>query len=158
MLKRPISYTDFDDVERTEFFYFNISEMEFIELEVRYPEGIVTFLKNIQEAQDNKKMFDQFTEFILMSYGEKSDDGKHFVKSEELSKRFSQSAAYPALFMEFLQDPNKLPEFFIGIMPKKFQEEMAKNIAEETKDVSEFKLPEPATPPLGAMPAPPRPV
>lgn len=117
MLKKTITYIDFDDNERTEDFYFNISKAEAAEMEMSVDGGLTAMINRITSSQDNPKIFQLFKEFILKSYGQKSPDGKRFEKSEEISKAFSETGAYEVLFMEIATDPEKAADFFNGVIP-----------------------------------------
>jgi hypothetical protein len=118
MLKLPITYTNFDDEEVTDTYWFNITKSEFIEFEVSYEGGFVQAMNKIIETNDKKAIIAEFKKIILWSYGEKSADGKRFVKSEELSRDFSQTLAYDALFVKLSTDDGYAAMFINGIVPK----------------------------------------
>lgn len=118
MLKRPITYTDFDDNERTDIFYFNISKPELVELNVESDGGFGSMIKHIEETKDNKTLIAMFKKIILLAYGQKSEDGKSFVKSDEMREAFSQTAAYSQLFMELATDDKAAVTFLQGVLPK----------------------------------------
>lgn len=117
MLKKTINYTDFNGEERNEDFYFNLTKAEVAELEMSINGGLSAMIEKISNEQDNVAIMKIFKELILKSYGEKSIDGKRFVKSEELSTAFSQTEAYSELFMEIATDPDKAVKFFENIIP-----------------------------------------
>lgn len=117
MLKKEITYTDFDGNERKETFFFNISKAEVLEMETGVVGGMTQMLSKIVESQDNKKIVETFKEIILKAYGEKSPDGKRFIKSPELSAAFSQTEAYSELFMELATDDGAAVAFINGILP-----------------------------------------
>ena len=118
MLKKTITFTDFNGVERTEDFYFNLSRAELAEMEFGVTGGFTAFIQKMTATQNTKELMAQFKKLILLAYGEKSDDGKRFEKSEELSKAFSQTGAYDVLFFEMI-NPQKAADFFNGILPEK---------------------------------------
>ncbi len=118
MLKREISYENFDGEQVTETIYFNISKPEIIELEVEYEGGFGKMMERIVEAEDAKQLIHEFKRIVLLSYGKKSEDGKRFIKSDELREEFSQSAAYNELFMELATDDKAAAAFIKGILPK----------------------------------------
>lgn len=118
MLKREIKYEDFDGNETSEIVYFNISKPELIELEVMYEQGFGRMLEQIIETKDNKELVSRFKDLVLMAYGQKSEDGKRFIKSDKLREEFSQTAAYQELFMELATDENAAVIFLKGILPK----------------------------------------
>lgn len=132
MLKREIKYTDFNDEKVTDVFYFNISKTELIELEVEYEGGMQRMIEKIIESKDNKAIIEQFKKLILLAYGEKSEDGKRFIKSDKLREEFSQTAAYQELFMEIALDAKAGADFVIGVMPKDMAAEMEKSLATTT--------------------------
>lgn len=133
MLKHEITYTDFNDVEVTDVFYFNISKPELVDLDVEYKQGFETFLKDIIEARDGQQLVQQFKKIVLLAHGKKSEDGKRFIKSDQLREEFSQSAAYIELYMKLATDHNFAAEFIIGIMPKDMGEEVKKMAEVEAK-------------------------
>ena len=117
MLKKTITYTDYNGLERTEDFYFDLSKAEVAEMEMSVDGGYSGLLTNIINAQDKPALIKIFKEIILKAYGEKSLDGKRFVKSEEISTAFSQTEAYSILFMELATDDKAAADFCNGIMP-----------------------------------------
>lgn len=139
MLKREIKYEDFDGNEVSEIFYFNISKPELIELEVEHEQGFGKLLEKIIETQDKKELVKRFKELVLLAYGQKSEDGKRFVKSDQIREEFSQTAAYQSLFMELTTNDSAAAVFLKGILPKDIAGDL---------DVSSLKsLPTPPPPP-----------
>lgn len=117
MLKKTITYVDYDGNKRTEDFYFNLTKAEIAQMSLSQAGGLDRFLNKIAQQQDGAKVANLFWELILKAYGEKSDDGKRFIKSPELSEAFSQTEAFSDLYVEMVQDPQKAVDFCIGIMP-----------------------------------------
>lgn len=118
MLKKTITYTDYDGLERTEEFRFNLTRAELMDMELT---TVGTFSKLMQKIIDEKDMVRLakcFKELILKSYGVKSDDGKRFIKSPELSEAFSQTEAYSELYMELLGNSEYAVKFIQQVMPK----------------------------------------
>lgn len=118
MLKKTITYEDFDGNQRTEDFRFNISKAEVLEMQSSINGGMSTFLEKIIGEQDSKQLIEYFKDLILKSYGEKSLDGKHFIKSKELSEAFSQTEAYTELFMELAFNAEAASNFVNAVLPK----------------------------------------
>ena len=137
MLKREITYETFDGETTTDVFYFNISKPELLELEVEFEGGFEKMLQNIIDTRDNKALIAKFKDIVLLAYGIKSEDGKRFIKSEQLREEFSQTAAYQVLFMELAMDDNAAVIFLNGCLPK--------DIAGQVNEVKSDILP-PATP------------
>lgn len=119
MLKKTITYVDYDDQERTEDFYFNLSKAEVTEMELKAQGGIKKQLERIVAANNNKEIVETFKEIILSAYGEKSPDGKRFIKSQELRDAFVQTEAYSVLFMEFCENELAAADFITAILPSK---------------------------------------
>lgn len=117
MIKKTITYTDYNDNERTEDFYFNLNQAEVMELELSTSGGLANMITNIVNAQDAPAIIKIFKELVLKAYGKKSPDGRRFEKSEALSNEFSQTEAYSKLFMELATDADKAAEFVNGIVP-----------------------------------------
>ena len=129
MLKKTITYIDYNGTERTEDFYFNLSKAEITEMEMGVKGGLTETITRIVAAQDSPAIIKIFKDLILKAYGVKSPDGKRFEKSEELSTEFAQTEAYSNLFMELAFDANKAAEFINGIVPA----DLAKEAAKEAK-------------------------
>lgn len=117
MLKKTITYTDYNGVERTEDFYFNLSKAEVMEMEMSTTGGLAETIKKIVAAQDSSAIVKIFKDLILKAYGEKSPDGKRFIKSDEISAAFSQTEAYSNLFMELATNADEAARFVNGIIP-----------------------------------------
>lgn len=127
MLKKTITYTDYNGVERKEDFYFNLTKAEITEMELSTTGGLSTVLQRIVSEQDQPQLIRMFKDLIIRSYGKKSDDGKRFIKNEQLSEEFTQTEAYNILFMELATDAEKAANFVNGIIPKEL------NVSEEAK-------------------------
>ena len=145
MLKRPITYTDFNDEEVTEDFYFNISKSEIIEMEAGRPGGFMSWIQEIIKIEDTKTLMEEFKKIILLAYGVKSTDGRYFEKSDELRKKFADSAAYDALFWEIFTDEGKMAAFIKAIIPKETAEQTANELDKTQQAVA--TAPTPPTPP-----------
>lgn len=126
MLKKTVLYTDYNENEREEDLYFNLSKAEIMEMELSISGGLAEMIQNVVKAQDGPSIMKIFKDIILKSYGEKSPDGKRFIKSDELSTAFSQTEAYSVLFMELVTDANAAAEFINGIIPADVAKEAAK--------------------------------
>lgn len=117
MLKKTITYTDYNDVQRTEDFYFNLSKAELMEMELGISGGYSEMVTKIINTKDLPSLIKIFKELVLRAYGEKTADGKRFVKSPEISEAFAQTEAYSNLFMELATDDVAAAEFVNGIVP-----------------------------------------
>ena len=125
MLKKTITYHDYNGVEYTQDFYFNLSKAEIMEMELGTTGGLAEMIQKIVAAQDAPSIIKVFKDLILKSYGEKSADGKRFVKSDEISTAFSQTEAYSELFMELATNAEAAAAFVNGIVPAEMAKEAA---------------------------------
>ena len=125
MVVEKIKYTDFNGVEREEEFMFNLTEAEITEMELTTEGGLSDSIKKIISAQNTPQIIETFKMLLLKSYGEKSADGRRFVKSEELSKEFTQTNAYSQLFMKLATDDKTTVAFINGIIPESMRERVA---------------------------------
>ncbi len=137
MLKKTITYNDYNGVERKEDFYFNLSKAEIMEMELSIPGGFAGMIEKIIASKDIPSIIKIFKELILKAYGEKSADGKRFVKSEDLSAAFSQTEAYSNLFMELATDDNSASAFINGLVPAdmKLSDEKLKSIGGDVGNI-----------------------
>lgn len=123
MLKREITFEDFNGETVTEVHYFNLTKTELVELELDYSGGIENNIMAIVEARDGKTLMKEFKKIILMAYGKKSEDGRRFVKTDALREEFTQTAAFDALFYELATDEAAAAKFIEGVIPKMNDEE-----------------------------------
>lgn len=142
MLKKTITYTDYNGNERTEDFYFNLSKAEVTEMELSTAGGFTDQIQRIINAQDVPAIIKVFKELVLKSYGEKSADGKRFIKSKELSEAFSQTEAYSNLFMELATDADEAGKFINGIVPGDLSQEEIDAKVKEMQETGQIRLPQ----------------
>ena len=130
MIKKTITYVDFNGNERTEDHYFNLNKAELMRMEMGVKGGMTEMLNRMIAAQDAPALIEVFEELIRKSYGVKTPDGKGFVKRQEDYEAFVSTEAYSELFMELISNPEASAEFFNGVIPanlaKQVEEEMAK--------------------------------
>ena len=126
MYKYTATYTDYDGVERTEDFLFNLSEAEIVEMECGVTGGMQRMLEQIVAAKDTKRIMDVFKDLIKRAYGVKSPDGRRFEKDEKLSKEFTETPVYSDMFMKFARDADAAAEFVNKIIPQSVAAEVAK--------------------------------
>lgn len=128
MLKKTITYSDYNGNSRTEDFYFNLTKTELMKMEMSTTGGLGEMVKRIVEAQDTPALIKIFEDLILKAYGVKSLDGKRFEKSDELSIAFAQTEAYDQLFMELATDADAAAKFINGIVPAEMAKELPKQL------------------------------
>lgn len=126
MHKETITYNDYNGVERTEDFYFNLTEAELTEMEYGQSGGMTSAIEHIIASQDLPTLIQYFKQIILKSYGEKSLDGKYFLKEDDeghkLARKFTQTEAYSILYMKLATNDEAAANFVNGIMPKNVKE------------------------------------
>lgn len=132
MLKKTITFTDYNGTERKEDFFFHLSKADILEW-VSSTDGDYTideYLKRIYKEHNGKKIMETFKDLIYRSYGEKSLDGRQFIRTEEVKRKFMETEAYSVLFTELVTDAKKAAAFFNGIIPP----DLAKEISEIVKN------------------------
>ena len=138
MLKKTIKYTDYNGVKREEDFLFHLTKAELMEMEMGTTGGLAEMIQSVINSNDAPAIIKIFKEIILKAYGEKSLDGKKFVKINDagvpLSVGFSQTEAYSELFMELSQDADAAANFIKGIIPSDIE------ISEEQLKLAEAKV------------------
>lgn len=116
MLKKTITFDDLDGNSVTEEFYFNLNKAEMVEMSAG---GFEAILQQMLDTKDMKEMLKLIKELLGKAVGKRSEDGKRFIKNQEITDDFLQSEAFSELFMELVTDDGtKAQEFFIGLMPK----------------------------------------
>lgn len=118
MYKKTITYEDYNNVTRTEDFYFNLTQAELAEMEFGTSGGLADMLTQISKSMDQPSIIAMFKKIILAAYGVKSPDGKYFRKTEEIRNDFMSTEAYSILFMELASDSDSASEFINGVIPK----------------------------------------
>lgn len=117
MIKKTITYHDYNGVERTEDFYFNLNKAELMKMEMAIKGGMAEMIQRIVAAQDAPAIIEVFEDLIKRSYGVKTPDGRGFLKKAEDLEAFMSTEAYSILFMELATDADKAAEFVNGIVP-----------------------------------------
>lgn len=141
MLKKSITFEDYNGNQVTEDFFFNFSKAELIEMEMIEQGGLTKLLQKIIDEQDGSKIIEMFKRIILQSVGRKSEDGRRFIKSDEIRREFEQTDAYSTLFMELATDAKAASDFMNGVIPASLAAEVEK--ATQSRPVQEVVLPEP---------------
>ena len=143
MLKKTITYEDFNGETVSEDFFFHLSKAELVELEMSHEGGMSGALERIVAAEDGKAIIAEFKNLILGAYGQKSLDGKRFVKNQQMRDEFESTEAYSTLFMELVMDADAAAEFINGVIPAGMAEEAAKLAGTENNKPEIAAVPEP---------------
>jgi hypothetical protein len=137
VLKKTITFEDFNGETVSEDFFFHLSKAELVELELSHQGGLSASLQRIVAAEDGKGIIAEFKNIILGAYGKRSDDGKRFIKNQQLRDEFESSEAYSTLFMELVTNTDAAIEFINGVIPSGMAEEAAKLAAVDLSPVEE---------------------
>ena len=137
MLKKSITYIDYNGEKQTDECYFNLSKAELLEMEMSEKGGFENYIKKLMEEKDNKKIYKLFKDLILMSYGQKSADGRTFIKKKMvdgqmiyLKDEFEQTEAFTELMMELISGgDDAMAKFINALIPKEIAEQAAKQLA-----------------------------
>lgn len=140
MLKKTITYEDFNEEQVSEDFFFHLSKAELVELELSHEGGLSESLQRIIDAEDGRGIVAEFKNIILTAYGKRSTDGKRFIKNQQIREEFESTEAYSALFMELITDTDAAIEFINGVIPQGMAEEAAKIASADLQLVEEEKV------------------
>lgn len=141
MIKKDITYTDFNGVEKTEEWLFNLSDAELLKMELGVEGGSLSEkLKSVQRAVDGKFIMDTFDELLTASVGERSGDGSMFFK-DGVARKFKACGAFSALYVEILGDPEKAQAFVNGLVTKEALSKATEAAAaQKAREASEAKM------------------
>ena len=143
MLSKTITYTDFNGRTRTETFEFHLYQHERVKW-ASDKDGLLRYKKDLSDADlegiqkaaitdeaEAERMLNVllndgtiFTivnvieDLVRRSYGQRSEDGRRFVKSEEMTEEFMQTEAYSVLFEELTTNPDAGSAFMNALMVK----------------------------------------
>lgn len=129
MYNKTVTYKDYKGNTRTEDFYFNLNKAELVELELSTKGGLTVMMDRIIAAQDNATLFKIFKDLVSKSYGVLSDDGRKFVKNQEVLDDFMQTEAYSIIFSELATNAEAAAEFFNNVIPQNLAKELVKEEA-----------------------------
>lgn len=118
MLKKQITYTDYNGITRTETFHFNLNKAELVKMDLLTEGGMEERINKMIESKDHKEIVELLDSIIMKAYGEKSSDGKRLNKSDEISAAFAQTEAYSELFIELMSDADATAKFIAAIVPQ----------------------------------------
>lgn len=124
MHKEPITYIDYNGTERTEEFYFNLTEQELIDMQLTTAGGYAETVKAIIDAKDQPALIAIFKELLHKAYGKKTPDGRRFDKSKEILDDFIHCPAYSKLYMRLVTDDKFAAKFISGLIPAELAEKV----------------------------------
>lgn len=144
MFVKEVTYTDYNGNQRTETLYFNLTKSEMTQMNLAQEGGLDTYIKRIMETQNGQEIIDMFDLILSKSYGQKSLDGRRFIKSPELYQEFKETEAYNEFFFELITDSEKAADFVNGVVSsitedkafKKAMEEMNIDFQSELKEIA----------------------
>lgn len=150
MLKRTVKYKDFNDQEVEEVVYFNLTRSELFDLALKDDGGFARYLERVSKSDSPGQLFTEIKNIILLGYGEKSEDGKRFIKTRDgqrLSDEFVQTAAYDQLFSEFTENATEFANFVKAMLPSDLLQQLE-------QDMLKAQQPRPASAVSAELPPP----
>lgn len=143
MYKKTITYTDFNGTERTEDFYFHMTQAEILKMEYSQEGGMTNVIQKIIDTEETTKLLPLFETVVRMSYGKRSVDGRHFEKNPEYTDQFLASEAYSNMFVEFMTNADEAAKFINNVCKKIDVDESRKSLSSmvsENSNVIEAKF------------------
>lgn len=132
MLKKPVTFKDYDGNDKTITLYFHLNKFEWLELETYTKGGLIENLQTAIETGNAKKTIDILKKIILRAYGEKNEETGAFEKSDEIAIRFSKTDAFSELFYELAYNAQASQDFFLGLIPAELRDEAIKKMKDQT--------------------------
>ena len=126
MIKKTVTYTDYNGEQRTETFYFHYTEAEILDMEMSEEGSFADRIQRIIDAKDKTALMKLIKKFVIDEYGVKSEDGKRFMKNDELKTAFLECPAYSDIFMEMVTNDEIAAEFVNGVIPSTMKDRVAK--------------------------------
>lgn len=133
MFKKTVSYTDYNGVERTESYHFHFSEAEILDMEMSVEGGFAERIQTIIDANDKTSLMKVIKKFVIDAYGVKSEDGKRFIKNDEVKTAFLESPAYSKIWMELVTNDQVAADFINNVVPADMKEQLAAIAAKKEK-------------------------
>ena len=115
MLKHQVSYKDFDNKSVKETLWFNLTPRDSAKLTIKYGD-LAAYVKKIEKEKDAAAMMVLIEDLVLTAYGERSEDGRHFVRNDEIREQFSYSLAFETLLGDLYSDEKKMSKFFDALL------------------------------------------
>ena len=124
MIKKTVTYKDYNEVERTESFYFHFNEAEILDMEMSVEGGFAERVQRIVDSKDQSSLLKVIKNFVLDAYGVKSENGKRFIKNDEVKAEFVECPAYSMIFMELVTNDELAAEFVNGVVPDSMKDRL----------------------------------
>lgn len=119
------TYTDYNGTKRTEEFLFHFNKAELLEMEMTTEGGFSARVNRIINANSHSELVKIMKQFVLDAYGIKSDDGRRFMKSDEIRRSLVECPAYSQIFMRLATDDKAAADFINGVTPDDMPKPMA---------------------------------
>lgn len=132
MIKKTVTYTDYNGESRTETFYFHYTEAEILDMEMSEEGSFTERIQRIIDAKDKTALMKLIKKFVIDAYGVKSEDGKRFMKNDEVKAAFVECPAYSDIFMDMVTNDELAAEFVNGVIPNTMRDRVAKLSAEKS--------------------------
>ena len=131
MIKKTITYKDYNGIERTESFYFHFNEAEILDMEMSVEGGFAERVQKIIDAKEQTQLLKVIKKFVIDAYGVKDPEGRRFIKSDDVKNAFLECPAYSAIFMELVTNDEVAAEFVNGVIPEGMKEKFAEIVAKK---------------------------
>ena len=137
MQKLTVQYQNWDGDLETEDLYFHLNIKELQEME-KWDVPLTKRIAKLTKTEDGTEAFELMRDIVEAAYGERSSDGKRFVKNPEVLKNFTQGLAYDEVILQFIDGTTDLAKFVEGLLPKKVFELAKKNAKDSSVEVKEY--------------------
>lgn len=117
MYIKDITFTDFNGNIVTEKWCFNLNKVELMDLNYSIPGGFASVGEKAIKEQNTEMLYKLYKQLVLAAVGKKSEDGKRFIKNQEILNEFTEGGAFPEFLVSLAEDTNLAEEFMAGILP-----------------------------------------
>ena len=140
MLTKAITYVDYNGNKKTKNFYFNLTKTELAKMELTNRAGMLETIKAMINSDDREEIIKLFEKIVVGSVGEKSADGEHFVKNDQIRQDFMNHPAYDVLFMELISNESTMAGFINAVVPNEIADGAQKNGAQAINDLMGYEV------------------
>lgn len=144
MITKTFTYEDFNGEKASQTFTFHMSKSDITKFRLRKDgSDFNETLSHIMKTNNARAILDVFEELVASAVGQKSEDGKKFIKNDEIRSDLFDTPAYDELFMKMLDDPDFAAKFIQSMLPTDMQKEIQQqgfDPKNQTREELEAKL------------------
>lgn len=122
--RETIQYRDLDGNKVEDLFEFSLNSAEVAEMEVSIKGGLKNYLEKVIREDNQAEILKAFKDILTKSIGRRSDNGKMFLKTEDIRNEFLYSGAYEVMFFRMISDANYAANFVNEAFPHDLVEKM----------------------------------